>query len=183
MAFKAPAATAQELLQRNKHYATIHQPEPLLSETPADSTKPKTFIFCCLDPRVQPEKMLGLSQWDALVVRNGGGAVAPNLNSLIALDSFLGSFEDIFVIQHTDCGALHMTESDIKQDLRDHHRGSDEAIDRLQFGVGITLEERVQQNVKMVKESPYIRDELKARTRGLIYDIKTGKLTEFEQTE
>lgn len=43
-----------------------------------------------------------------------------------------------------------------------------------------SLEERVRQNVKLVKESPHIRKELKERTKGLIYDIKTGKLTEFD---
>lgn len=92
---------------------------------------------------------------DALVIRNGGGAVAPALSSLIALDYLLGSFEDVFVIQHTgqcswfpsndlhltnvpDCGALHMTEHGIKQNLKDHHRGSDEAIDGLSFGLDLT---------------------------------------------
>lgn len=43
-----------------------------------------------------------------------------------------------------------------------------------------SLEERVRENVKTIKESPHIREELKARTKGLIYDIKTGKLTELE---
>lgn len=42
------------------------------------------------------------------------------------------------------------------------------------------LEERVRENIKIIKESPHIREELKARTKGLIYDIKTGKLTELE---
>lgn len=34
--------------------------------------------------------------------------------------------------------------------------------------------------MQLIKESPHIREELKARTKGLIYDIKTGKLTELE---
>lgn len=38
---------------------------------------------------------------DALVVRNAGGSVGSALDSLIALDYFIGTFEDIFVIQHT----------------------------------------------------------------------------------
>lgn len=40
------------------------------------------------------------------------------------------------------------------------------------------LDERVRVNVQVIKDSPYIRQELKDRTRGLIYDIKTGKLTQ-----
>jgi hypothetical protein len=38
---------------------------------------------------------------DALVVRNGGGAVGPQLHIVPAMDYFLGPLEDIFVIQHT----------------------------------------------------------------------------------
>jgi carbonic anhydrase len=41
------------------------------------------------------------------------------------------------------------------------------------------LEQRVRDNVKLIKDSPFIREELKARTKGLIYDIKTGALTEL----
>ncbi|KAL1855280.1 hypothetical protein Daus18300_011186 [Diaporthe australafricana] len=42
------------------------------------------------------------------------------------------------------------------------------------------LEQRVRENVKLIKDSPFVREELKARTKGLIYDIKTGVLTEFK---
>ena len=41
------------------------------------------------------------------------------------------------------------------------------------------LEQRVRDNVKLIKDSPFVREELKARTKGLVYDIKTGVLTEF----
>lgn len=44
----------------------------------------------------------------------------------------------------------------------------------------LSLEERVGHNVELVKNSPHIREELKARTKGLVYDIKTGKLRELE---
>lgn len=38
---------------------------------------------------------------DALIVRNGGGAVGSQLQILLAMDYFLGTLEDVFVIQHT----------------------------------------------------------------------------------
>lgn len=34
------------------------------------------------------------------------------------------------------------------------------------------LEQRVRDNVKLIKDSPFVREELKARTKGLIYNIK-----------
>ncbi|KAG6360906.1 hypothetical protein INS49_011974 [Diaporthe citri] len=78
------------------------------------------------------------------------------------MDHFLGTLEDVFGY------------------LRDRHLGDDEQIDKLQFGVGNKLEQRVCDNVKLVKDSPFVREELKARTKGLIYDIKTGVLTELQ---
>lgn len=95
-----------------------------------------------------------------------------------------------------------MTEDGIKGYLKERHLGDDEQIDKLQFGVGnkyvsmhlvgstlVTpklltnkyhrLEQRVRDNVKLIKDSPFVREELKARTKGLIYDIKTGVLTEL----
>ncbi|KAH8773592.1 hypothetical protein F5883DRAFT_641578 [Diaporthe sp. PMI_573] len=126
------AASAEELLRRNKDTAKVHRPEPLLKERPA---------VCCFDPRVDPTTFLGLDPWD--------------------------------------CGALHMTDDGIKEYLKDRHLGDDKQIDKLEFGVGNPLEQRVRDNVKLIKDSPFIREELKARTKGLIYDIKTGALTEL----
>lgn len=93
-----------------------------------------------------------------------------------------------------------MTEDGIKGYLKERHLGDDEQIDKLHFGVGNEyvsthpisrvfsrswtsnkhrrLEQRVRDNVKLIKDSPFVREELKARTKGLIYDIKTGVLTE-----
>ncbi|KAK2608051.1 hypothetical protein N8I77_006688 [Diaporthe amygdali] len=144
MAFEDPgmAASAAELLNRNENAAKVHRPEPLLKERPAGSPKPKTFIFCCFDPRVDPTTFLGLNPWD--------------------------------------CGALHMTEEGIKGYLKDRHLGSEEQIEELVFEVGNQLQQRVRDNVKLIKDSPFVREELKARTKGLIYDIKTGVLTEVK---
>lgn len=54
-----------------------------------------------MDRRADPFVFLGLNPADAIVVRTGGGAVAPNLDYLIGLDYLLGGFEDVLVIQHT----------------------------------------------------------------------------------
>ncbi|KAK2608052.1 hypothetical protein N8I77_006688 [Diaporthe amygdali] len=78
------------------------------------------------------------------------------------------------------CGALHMTEEGIKGYLKDRHLGSEEQIEELVFEVGNQLQQRVRDNVKLIKDSPFVREELKARTKGLIYDIKTGVLTEVK---
>jgi len=43
-----------------------------------------------------------------------------------------------------------------------------------------SLEESVKQNIKFVKESPYIRKELRESAQGFLFDIKTGKVNKIE---
>ena len=40
----------------------------------------------------------------------------------------------------------------------------------------LSLEQSVRDDVQIVKDSPLVRKELAARTRGFVYDIKTGKV-------
>lgn len=57
-----------------------------------------------MDKRANPFDFLGITDSDAMVIRNVGGDVAPNLNALITIDhlfQFNGGFENILVIQHT----------------------------------------------------------------------------------
>lgn len=55
-------------------------------------------------------------------------------------------------------------------------------VDIRMLTVGHRLEERVRSNLQLIQDCPLIRQELKDRTRGFVYDIKTGQLTEHGQT-
>jgi carbonic anhydrase len=70
------------------------------------------FVITCLDPRVDPAHFLGLSLGDALVVRNVGGRVTPEVVNDVA---FLGQIAEnvlpdgplfeVAIIHHTRCGS------------------------------------------------------------------------------
>ncbi|ORY68290.1 carbonic anhydrase [Pseudomassariella vexata] len=171
--------SVEEMLRRSSEIAkTTHKPFPLFSELAAvDAPKPKIFIFSCIDPRADPASFFGIGPADALIVKNIGGHVNANFENLIFIDQFLGTLTDVLVIQHTDCGALHITNEAIRQNLKDNDLGRKEDIDELDFGTFTSVEDQVRRNVKFIKDSPFIRDELKARTQGLAYDIKTGVVT------
>ena len=69
-------------------------------------------VITCLDPRVDPAHVLGLSLGDALVLRNVGGRVTPEVINDVA---FLGQIAanvlpngplfEVAVIHHTQCGS------------------------------------------------------------------------------
>jgi carbonic anhydrase len=71
----------------------------------------RLFVITCLDPRVDPAYFLGLGLSDAMVVRNVGGRVTPEVINDVAFigqlaESMLpdGPLFEVAVIHHTQCG-------------------------------------------------------------------------------
>jgi carbonic anhydrase len=71
----------------------------------------RLFVITCLDPRVDPAHFLGLSLSEAIVVRNVGGRVTPEVINDVAFigqltESILpdGPLFEVAVIHHTQCG-------------------------------------------------------------------------------
>src|ERR1700754_2693324 len=71
----------------------------------------RLFVITCLDPRVDPAHFMGLGLSDAIVVRNVGGRVTPEVINDIAFISQItesvlpdGPLFEVAVIHHTQCG-------------------------------------------------------------------------------
>ena len=69
------------------------------------------FVITCLDPRTDPAHFLGLGMSDAMVVRNVGGRVTPEVINDVAYIGQLaetimpdGPLFEVAVIHHTQCG-------------------------------------------------------------------------------
>jgi carbonic anhydrase len=81
----------------------------------------RLFVITCLDPRVDPAHVLGLELSDAMVVRNVGGRVTPEVINDIAFVSQIaenvvleGPLFDVAVIHHTQCGAGAFADDDFR---------------------------------------------------------------------
>src|ERR1700731_4193805 len=71
----------------------------------------RLFVVTCLDPRVDPAHFLGLGLGDAMVLRNVGGRVTPEVINDVAFIGQLaeaalpdGPLFEVAVIHHTQCG-------------------------------------------------------------------------------
>ena len=71
----------------------------------------RLFVITCLDPRVDPAHFLGLGLGDAVVARNVGGRVTPEVINDVAFISQMaesvlpdGPLFEVAVIHHTQCG-------------------------------------------------------------------------------
>ncbi len=72
----------------------------------------RLFVITCLDPRVDPAHFLGLGLSDAMVVRNVGGRITPEVINDVAFIGQLaenmladGPLFEVAVIHHTQCGS------------------------------------------------------------------------------
>jgi len=129
-------------------------------------------IVACMDARLNPYGLLGLSEGDAHVIRNAGGVITDDEIRSLAISQRLLGTEEIMLIHHTDCGMLTFTDDEF-------HR-------QIQEDIGIKphwtvetfkdLEEDVRQSIARIKASPFIPK--KDQVRGFIYEVETGDLRE-----
>jgi carbonic anhydrase len=132
----------------------------------------RVAVLACMDARLDPNSLLGLTEGDAHVIRNAGGVVTDDEIRSLAISQRLLGTEEIVLIHHTDCGMLTFTDDDfrrqIQQDTGIKPEWAPEAFD--------DLEEDVRQSIARIKASPFIPK--KDRIRGFVYDVKTGQLAE-----
>ena len=134
----------------------------------------RVAVLTCMDARLLPSSFLGLEEGDAHVIRNAGGRASDDaLRSLIISYKLLGTRE-FLVIHHTDCGMLTFDNDQLREQLRRDTGADASAIDFLTFG---DLEESVRQDVKTIRDSPLIPDEIPVS--GYVFDVRTGRLREI----
>jgi carbonic anhydrase len=136
----------------------------------------RLFVITCLDPRVDPAHFLGLGLGDAMVVRNAGGRVTPEVINDVAFIAQLaetalpdGPLFEVVVIHHTQCGTGAL---------------ADEAF-RRQFAERIGIEEStllaravldpaatVTHDVESLRTAPAISP--RVGVSGHVYKVETG---------
>jgi carbonic anhydrase len=160
-------STTDELLKNNEGYANSFDK----GELPMPPAK-QIAIVTCMDARLSPYVMLGLSEGDAHVIRNAGGVITDDeIRSLMISQRLLGTRE-VMLIHHTDCGMLTFSDEELRE--------------QIQQEVGIKphfpletfadLEEDVRQSIKRIEASPFIPH--KDSVRGFIYEVENGHLRE-----
>jgi carbonic anhydrase len=129
-------------------------------------------VLACMDARLNPYGVLGLTEGDAHVIRNAGGVVtADELRSLAISQRLLGTTE-IILIHHTDCGMLTFTDDEFKSSI-EAETGLRPAWAAEAFS---DLEQDVRQSIGRIQADPFIPH--KESVRGFVYEVETGKLRE-----
>jgi carbonic anhydrase len=129
-------------------------------------------VVACMDARLNPYGILGLSEGDAHVIRNAGGVVTDDaIRSLTISQRLLGT-QEIILIHHTDCGMLTFSDDDVKAQI-EADTGIKPPFALEAFG---DLEQDVRQSMARIKASPFVPN--KNNIRGFIYEVEKGTLRE-----
>ena len=160
-------SVTDELLANNERYAASFDKGDL----PLPPAK-KVAVVACMDARLIPNRVLGLEEGDAHVIRNAGGVVTDDEIRSLAISQRLLGTEEIMLIHHTDCGMLTFTDDDFKAQIQE-----DTGIKPPWAAEAFPdLDENVRQSIARIKASPFIPH--KESVRGFVYDVKSGRLRE-----
>jgi carbonic anhydrase len=147
----------------------------------AKPPEPKIAIVTCADPRLSSiEQMLGLAEADVDMIRNFGTVIDDDaVRSLVLSTRLLGSRE-IMIINHTDCGMLRFTDSEMEERLRKETGRAPIAPAR--FYSFTDAEENTKEQIRKARSHPWISQEVPVR--GFVFDVHTGRLSEvFPEAE
>jgi carbonic anhydrase len=133
-------------------------------------------VITCLDPRVDPAHFLGLSLGDAVVVRNVGGQVTPEvINDLAFLGQIAenvlpdGPLFEVAVIHHTQCGSGAFADATFRRRYAERI-GVDETT--LRDHAILDAAATVRRDVERVRAASAIPERVSAS--GHVYDVVTG---------
>jgi carbonic anhydrase len=132
----------------------------------------KVAVVACMDARLNPYGILGLSEGDAHVIRNAGGVVTDDEIRSLAISQRLLGTEEIILIHHTDCGMLTFTDDDFKRAIEDETGVKPPWVAEAFSDLGTD----VRQSIAHIKASPFIPH--KESVRGFVYEVETGRLRE-----
>jgi carbonic anhydrase len=154
-------SATDELVQNNKAYAAG-------SDMGSLPIPPATgvAVVACMDARLNPYGIVGLSEGDAHVIRNAGGVLTDDAIRSLAISQRLLGTTEIMLIHHTDCGMLTFTDEDFRLEKDTGIRPSWSAE------CFADLDDDVRQSIARIKANPFIPR--KDSVRGFVYDVHDG---------
>ncbi|SEN89478.1 carbonic anhydrase [Actinacidiphila rubida] len=164
--------SVSELLERNSSFATARFRADLEINPSGD-----LMVIGCVDPRVDPARILGLEQGEAAVIRNVGGRVTPATLRSLAMLKKVGEAHrsarppddwNLVILHHTDCGMTDLAAFpgllagyfDIPAEELPAKSVTD-PFASVKVDVGMAVQE--------IRRSHYF-------VTGLVYDVATGRV-------
>ena len=165
------------LLDRNRSFA-----EQFKAGNLPIRPRMSTIILTCVDSRVDPAHIFGLGLGDAVVMRNAGGRITPEvIRDLTILGVLAANMPgpsamqpELIVMHHTDCGMCRLANAAIQRQV----------AERLGVGVDeatamaiINPTASVLDDIEQLRQTPETPDQL--IVSGFVYDVKNGTINQI----
>jgi carbonic anhydrase len=162
------------LLRRNKDFAATgaHETASIVAKYPV-------YVITCLDPRTDPSAFLGLELGDAMVIRNAGGRVSPDVLKDLAYIGYLsrtlvpgGPRFEVAIVHHNQCGTRYLADDKFRRGFADLIGGDDYAL-----GAQAVIDpaQTVRSDVELLWWAAVLPDTI--TVSGHVYDVTTGLVT------
>jgi len=129
-------------------------------------------LVTCMDSRIDPLGMLGLSPGDAKIFRNPGGRVTQAALEALVLGVHLLNVRRILVVPHTRCAMASSTLEELRERVG---RSAGQDASWQTFGVVEDQEAALADDVRSVRAHPLIPESVEVG--GFMYDVDTGLLS------
>ena len=134
------------------------------------------FVLTCLDPRVDPAHFFGFSLGDAVVVRNVGGRVTPEVINDVAFIGQIaedvlprGPLFEVAVIHHTQCGSAALADATFRRRYAERIGADDTALREHAI---LDPAATVTRDVERLRSAQAIPE--RVAVSGHVYDVVTG---------
>lgn len=128
-------------------------------------------IVTCMDSRIEPLKVIGMTAGDAKILRNAGARVTEDvLRTLIYATHLLG-VSRVLVIAHTDCRMVGRSESEVHQEIL-----STSGIDTRSAEIRTVTDQAatLREDVGRIRAYPLLAPGV--TSAGAVYNVATGAL-------
>ncbi len=159
-----PDSTFEDLLAANRDFAASFDLQGF-----DGIARAVVAMVTCMDSRIDPLGMIGLSPGDAKILRNPGGRVTDSTLIALVLGSHLLQVDRVLIVQHTRCAMASSDEAQLHARL-DESTGQDTTWMSLR-----PIEDQRQvlrADVHRVTSHPLVPDHVKVG--AFLYDVDTG---------
>ena len=128
-------------------------------------------IITCMDSRIDPLRVVGMSAGDVKILRNAGARVTDDVLRTLVLATHLLGVHRVLVMPHTNCKMASATEAEIHETLTEAS-----GMDTRSFAINVVADqvEALRGDLIRIRALPYLPSDL--AVGGAIYDVETGRL-------
>ena len=131
-------------------------------------------IVTCMDSRIDPLRIVGMSSGDAKILRNAGARVTEDVLRTLILATTLLNVSRILVMPHTDCRMASGTEEQIHATILERSGIDTRSVEIRTVSDQIAA---LKSDLVRIEKFPLLPKNIEVI--GAIYNVKTGELKRF----